>query len=90
MKGDPRVIGVLNDLLTTELTAVHQYLLHARMCDDWGYERLYAKLHDESRDELNHADELVERILYLEGAPDGHARVRTLPVRVRGRGRESV
>jgi bacterioferritin len=70
MKGDPRVIAILNDLLTRELTAVHQYLLHARMCDDWGYERLYAKLHDESRDELDHADELAERILFLEGAPD--------------------
>jgi bacterioferritin len=70
MKGDPQIIGMLNDLLTVELTAVHQYMLHARMCENWGYERLHKKLHDESRDELNHADELVERILFLEGAPD--------------------
>jgi bacterioferritin len=70
MKGDPRVIATLNDLLTVELTAVHQYMLHARLCENWGYERLYAKLHDESRDELDHADELVERIVFLEGTAD--------------------
>jgi bacterioferritin len=70
MQGDPRVIGLLNELLYGELTAVHQYMLHARMCQNWGYERLWDKIHDESRDELNHADELIERILYLEGVPD--------------------
>jgi bacterioferritin len=70
MKGDPQVIDLLNDLLTVELTAVHQYVLHARICENWGYERLFKKIHDESRDELNHADELVERILFLEGAPN--------------------
>jgi bacterioferritin len=67
MKGDPKVIDLLNDLLTVELTAVHQYVRHARMCENWGYQRLYEKIRDESRDELNHADELVERILFLEG-----------------------
>jgi bacterioferritin len=70
MQGDPQVIQLLNDLVTGELTASHQYLLHARMCEDWGYERLYEKIHEESRDELNHADRLVERILFLEGVPD--------------------
>jgi bacterioferritin len=70
MKGDPQIIDLLNELLAGELTAVHQYMLHARMCEDWGYERLFHKIHEESRDELNHADELIERILYLEGAPD--------------------
>ncbi len=70
MKGDPQVIGLLNDVLTVELTATHQYMLHARMCENWGYERLFKKIHDESRDELNHADELIERILYLEGMPN--------------------
>jgi bacterioferritin len=70
MKGDPQVIDLLNELLAVELTAVHQYMLHARMCENWGYERLFKKIHDETRDELNHAEELVERILYLEGAPN--------------------
>lgn len=70
MKGDPSVLGVLNELLRGELTAVHQYMLHARMCEDWGYERLFEKIHEESREELEHADHLIERILFLEGAPD--------------------
>lgn len=70
MQGDPQVIGLLNELLSAELTAVHQYVLHARMCQNWGYERLYEKIRDESRDELNHAEELMERILYLDGSPD--------------------
>jgi bacterioferritin len=72
MKGDPAVLGVLNELLHGELTAVHQYMLHARMCEDWGYDRLYEKIHEESREELEHADELIARILYLDGAPDVH------------------
>jgi bacterioferritin len=70
MKGDPQVLGLLNELLTGELTAVHQYMLHARMCQNWGYDRLFKKIHEESNDELQHADELIERILYLDGAPD--------------------
>jgi bacterioferritin len=77
MKGDPAVIATLNELLAVELTAVHQYMLHARMCEDWGYERLYQKIHEESREELEHADHLVERILYLDGSPDV-ARVGTI------------
>ena len=70
MKGDPAVIRLLNDLLAVEFTAVHQYMLHARMCENWGYERLFKKIHEESREELEHADHLVERILYLEGRPN--------------------
>ncbi len=70
MKGDPAVIAFLNEMLSLELTAVHQYVLHARMCENWGYDRLWKKIHEESREELEHADHLVERILYLEGAPD--------------------
>lgn len=70
MKGDPGVIGLLNQLLSGELTAVHQYMLHARICENWGYQRLFKKIHEESREELTHADHLIERILYLEGAPD--------------------
>ena len=70
MKGDPGVIGLLNQLLSGELTAVHQYMLHARICENWGYQRLFKKIHEESREELAHADHLIERIIYLEGAPD--------------------
>jgi bacterioferritin len=70
MQGNPGVVTLLNELLAVELTAVHQYTLHARMCEDWGYERLFHKIHEESREELGHADRLVERILYLDGAPD--------------------
>ncbi len=70
MKGSPKVIDRLNDILTNELTAINQYFIHAKMCKDWGYERLYAKLRHESIDEMKHADELIERILFLEGVPN--------------------
>lgn len=70
MKGDPGIIDLLNQLLAVELTAVHQYLLHARMCENWGYERLFKKIHGEWHEEAEHADHLVQRILFLEGTPD--------------------
>lgn len=70
MKGDPRVIAQLNDILTSELTAINQYWLHARICENWGYDRLWHKIREESLDEMKHADALVERILYLEGHPN--------------------
>jgi bacterioferritin len=70
MRGHDEVIKLLNDVLTGELTAVNQYFLHARMCENWGYERLWKKIREESMGEMRHADALIERILYLEGLPN--------------------
>jgi bacterioferritin len=70
MRGHDEVIGVLNDVLTAELTAINQYFIHARMCESWGYERLWKKLREESIGEMRDADRLIERILYLESMPN--------------------
>lgn len=70
MKGDPKVIAVLNQVLKAELTAINQYFLHAEMCENWGYERLAKHTRKESIEEMTHAEKLMEHILYLDGTPN--------------------
>lgn len=70
MQGNPEIIDILNDVLTAELTAINQYFLDAKMYSNWGFERLGARFREDSIDEMKDADELIERILYLDGMPN--------------------
>lgn len=69
MKGDPKLIDKLNYLLEGELTAINQYMVHAEMCEDWGYDKLSKNFKDRAITEMHHAEHLIERILFLEGKP---------------------
>jgi bacterioferritin len=79
MKGNDEVIKVLNEVLTSELTAINQYFIHSKMCEDWGFNRLAAKKREESIEEMKHADAVIARILFLEGVPNMQ---RYFPVKV--------
>ncbi len=69
MKGNAKIIDILNALLATELTAMDQYFTHSRMYEDWGFNKLYERIGHEMEDEKQHADQLIKRILLLEGTP---------------------
>ncbi len=79
MRGDDQIIQALNDVLTAELTAINQYFVHAKMCGNWGYQKLAKKKREESIEEMRHADNVIERVLFLEGVPNMQ---RLSPVRV--------
>ncbi len=69
MKSDNKLIDVLNDLLSDELTAISQYMVHSEMCNHWGYGELHEAIEKRAVDEMHHAEELIGRILFLEGEP---------------------
>ncbi len=70
MKGNPKVIAVLNEALKEELAAINQYFLHAEMCENWHYDKIAAHIRKESIDEMKHAEAVIERILFLDGTPN--------------------
>ncbi len=70
MRADAKILEILNDVLTAELTAINQYFIHAKMCENWGYQYLADYIRNESIDEMKHADIVIDRILFLEGMPN--------------------
>jgi bacterioferritin len=70
VKGDAKILALLNEVLKAELTAINQYFLHAEMCENWGYEKLAKHTRKESIEEMGHAEKLMERILLLDGSPN--------------------
>lgn len=70
MKGDPKIIEALNDVLTAELTAINQYYVHYKMCENWGYAGLASHFREESIEEMKHADRVIERVLFFDGVPN--------------------
>ena len=79
MRGNEAVIEALNETLTAELTAINQYFVHYKMCENWGYKKLAQKKKEESFEEMKHADDVIERILFLDGVPNMQ---RLSPIRV--------
>ncbi|NTW83755.1 MAG: bacterioferritin [Chlorobiaceae bacterium] len=69
MKGNPQLIEKLNSLLSEELTAINQYMVHSEMCDNWGYQKLHKADEKRAIDEMRHAEKLIGRILFIEGTP---------------------
>jgi bacterioferritin len=69
MKGNDKLLTVLNQLLADELTAISQYMVHSEMCESWGYDRLHGAIEAQAKDEMHHAEWLIQRILFLEGVP---------------------
>ena len=69
MKGNDKIIAKLNDLLSDELTAINQYMVHSEMCDNWGYARLHKLIEKRAIEEMKHAEKLIARIIFLEGIP---------------------
>lgn len=69
MKGNDRLLTVLNQLLADELTAINQYMVHSEMCENWGYDQLHKAIEKQARDEMHHAEWLIRRIIFLDGTP---------------------
>ena len=69
MKGNKELVTVMNSLLADELTAINQYMVHSEMCENWGYGKLHAAIRKQAMDEMHHAEWLIKRIIFFEGAP---------------------
>ena len=67
MKGNEKLLTVLNELLADELTAISQYVVHSEMCENWGYDKLHDAIQKQAREEMHHAEWLIQRILFLDG-----------------------